>query len=90
LGWCRIPTAICGGAELSHAVLFPSEAAVDTIRHGEYDWRVNITDAYTLQGLSPLPDLQGRVRPVGSRDRSVPVNSKRGFVVNETDGRPLI
>ena len=81
-GWRYIPNVRGGGAALSHAVLYPSEAHMDTIWHGEatltwtpYDWWENIIQAPIIRGVSSLPIL-GVGNATRSRGRCILVNSE--------------
>ena len=73
-----------GGAAPSHAALYPPEAQVDAMWHGEatitwteYDWWRNIIQAGIIPGLSSLPILCVR-NALRSRGRCIPVNSEVG------------
>ena len=81
-GWRYIPSVRGGGAALSHAVLYPSEAHVDTLWHAEakitwteYDWWENIIQARIILGLSSLPILKVG-NALRSRGRCILVNSE--------------
>ena len=81
-GWRYIPNVSGGGAALNHAVLYPSEAHVDAMWHGEatitwtqYDWWENIIQAGVILGLSSLP-IHRVENAVRSRGRVILVNSE--------------
>jgi len=81
-GWRYIRNVSGGGAALSHAVLYPSQAEVDTMWHGEatitwpeYDWWENISQTVTIQGLSSLP-IRGIGNAVRSRGQVILVNTE--------------
>lgn len=81
-GWRYLPHVSGGGAALSHAVLYPSEAQVDELWHGEakltwteYDGCENIIQAPIILGLSALPIL-GVGNAIRSRGRVILVNSE--------------
>lgn len=76
-GWRYTPNVHRAGAALSHAVLYPSQAQIDTMWHGEatitwpeYDLQENITQAGVIGGLSSLPIL-GVGNAVRSRGRAI-------------------